>query len=98
VKFLAKNPITVQGVQDAVERSAEQMFGRFGSAEMKLRLVGLDSASGKGVLRCTLMSVEKLRASVALISQINGQTAMGTIIRSSGTIRGLGVRIPRRQR
>lgn len=88
--------ISAQGVKEAVEASVEQMFGKFGSAEMKVRLIALDSARRMAVLRCELKSVEKLRCAVALISQVNRQMAMAAVIRSSGTIKGLGVRIPRR--
>lgn len=88
----------MEGVKEAIERSVERMFGKFGLAEMNMRLIGHDSGSGKAVLRCELKSVEKLRAAVALTSMVSGQAAMASIICSSGTIRGLGVRIPRRQR
>jgi RNase P/RNase MRP subunit POP5 len=76
--------------------SVEQMFGRFGSAEMKLRVIGFGSASDKAILRCSLDSVEKLRAALAMISYTNEQPAAAMVIRSSGTIRGL--RVPMRQR
>ena len=74
------------------------MFGRFGVAEMKLRLIGLDLAGDKAVLRCALDSVERLRAALAIISEVNQQTAAAMVLRSSGTIRALMVRIQRRQR
>jgi RNase P/RNase MRP subunit POP5 len=50
------------------------------------------------VFRCTLESVERLRAALAMISQINQQAAGAMVIRSSGTIRALKVRMRRRQR
>jgi RNase P/RNase MRP subunit POP5 len=98
VKFLTKSPVSAHIVDEAVVRSAEQMFGKFGVAEMKARLIGLDRAGGKAVFRCALGSVEKLRAALAMISQVNGQAAAAMVIRSSGTIRGLKVRIERPQR
>jgi RNase P/RNase MRP subunit POP5 len=65
------------------------MFGRFGTAEMKLRVIGFAPVSDKVVLRCSLESVEKLRAALAIISYANQQPAAAMVIRSSGTIRGL---------
>jgi RNase P/RNase MRP subunit POP5 len=74
------------------------MFGKFGSAEMRVRLIGLNPAGDKAVFRCALGSVEKLRAALAMIARMNGQPAAAMVARSSGTIKALGVRIQRRQR
>jgi RNase P/RNase MRP subunit POP5 len=65
---------------------------------MKVRMIGLDPAGDKAALRCARGSVEKLRAAVAMISHVSGQPAAAMVIRSSGTIRALKVRIQRRQR
>ncbi len=78
--------------------SVEQMFGRFGVAEMNLRVIGFGSVSDKVVLRCSLESVEKLRAALAMISYANQQPATAMVIRSSGTIKGLGVQMHQRKR
>jgi RNase P/RNase MRP subunit POP5 len=74
------------------------MFGRFGVAQMNVRLIGIDPAGEKAVLRCASESVERLRAALAMISEVNQQTAAAMVLRSSGTIRGLKVRIQRRRK
>jgi RNase P/RNase MRP subunit POP5 len=73
------------------------MFGKFGAAEMKVRMIGLDPVGDKAALRCARGSVEKLRAAVAMISHVNAQPAAAMVIRCSGTIRALKVRIRRPQ-
>jgi RNase P/RNase MRP subunit POP5 len=73
------------------------MLGKFGIAEMKLRVIGFDSANGI-VLRCSLATVEKLRAALATISFANQRPAAAMVVRSSGTIDGLGARIKRQRR
>ena len=78
--------------------SVEQMFGTFGATEMKLRVIGFGSVSDKIVLRCSLESVDKLRAALAMISYVNQQPAAGMVTRSSGTIRGLRVQMHQRKR
>jgi RNase P/RNase MRP subunit POP5 len=65
---------------------------------MKVRLIGLHPLGDKAVFRCTLESVERLRAALAMISQINQQPAAAMVIRSSGTIRALKVRMQRPKR
>ena len=74
------------------------MFGRFGAAEMKLRVIGFGSVSDKVVLRCSLESVEKVRAALAMISYASQQPAAAMVIRSSGTIRGLRAQMHQRKR
>jgi RNase P/RNase MRP subunit POP5 len=98
VRFLAKDPLSALAIEEAVFGSVEQMFGKFGAAEMKLRVIGLGSVSDHVVLRCSLESVEKLRAALAMISFANQQPAAAMVIRSSGTIRGLGVHTHQRKR
>ena len=98
VRFLTKDPVSAQAIEDAVVHSVEHMFGNFGAAEMKVRMIGLDPVGDKAALRCALRSVEKLRAAVAMISHVNGQPAAAMVTRSSGTIKALKVRIQRRQR
>lgn len=79
-------------------RSIEDMVGRLGSAEMKARLIGFEQATGKAVFRCEAGSGEKLRAAVALITHANGNPTAAMVMRSSGTIRALKMRIQRRGR
>ena len=98
VKLLTKDPPSVQTVADTISSSVEQMFGKFGSAEMKVRLIGFDPAGDKAVLRCALGSVQKLRAALAMIVRMNGQPAGAMVVRSAGTIKALGIRMQRRQR
>lgn len=98
VRFLTKGPVSTQAIEEAVDRSVEQMFGKFGSAEIKARLIGLGSVGDKAAFRCARQSVEKLRAALAMISHVNGQPAAAMVIRSSGTIKALRMRFERRQR
>jgi len=98
VRFLAKDQVSEQAVESAVAASVSQMFGRFGVAQMNVRLIGLDSAGDKAVLRCASESVERLRAALGMILEVNQHPAAAMVLRSSGTIRGLKVRIQRRRR
>ena len=98
VKLLTKDPPSAQTVADTINSSVEQMFGKFGSAEMKVRLIGLDPAGEKAVVRCALGSVQRLRGALATIVRVNGQPAGAMVVRSAGTIKGLDIRMQRRQR
>jgi RNase P/RNase MRP subunit POP5 len=93
-----RDSVSAKAIRETIDRSVEHMFGRFGSAEMKVRLIGLNMSGDKAVLRCASRSVEKLRAVLAMISLVNGQPAAAMVVRSSGTIRALEIRIQREQR
>jgi len=98
VRFLTKDPISAQAIEEAVRHSVEEMFGKFGSAEIKARLMGVSSAGDKATFRCALGSVEKLRTALAMISHVNGQPAAAMVVKSSGTIKALRVRFQRQQK
>ena len=97
VRIISIEPISVQTFDRTVDRMVEESFGKFGSAEMKVRMIGLNAESDRAVVRCAQGSVEKLRTALAMISRVDGQPAAAMVLRSSGTIRGLGVRVQRRQ-
>jgi len=61
-------------------------------------MIDLNPAGDKAVIRCAANSVQKLRGALAMISRVGGEPAAAMVVRSSGTIKGLGVRIQRRQR
>jgi len=98
VRFFTKDPVCAEVVERAVFRSIEDMVGKLGSAEMKARLIGFEQTTGTAVLRCRLGSVERLRAAVALITHTNGNPTAAMVMRSSGTIKALKMRIQRHRR
>lgn len=63
-----------------------------------MRVIGIQETEEKAVLRCKSHGVERLRAALALITNIDGNPAAAMVLRSSGTIKALKARIPRRRR
>lgn len=98
VRFLTKDAVSTRVIEHSVRRSVEETVGKLGCAEMSLRLIGFQEADGKAVFRCRSASVERLRAALAFITHVNGTPAAAMVLRSSGTIKALKARIPRRQR
>lgn len=98
VRFLTNGEVSAKVIEHNVRRSVQHVVGKLGSAEMNLRLIGFQEADGKAVFRCRSASVEKLRTALAFITHIDGNPAAAMVLRSSGTIKALGVRIPRRRR
>mgnify|MGYP001037252461 CR=1 FL=1 len=98
VKFLPSQSLSAEAIERSVYQSIKQMLGEFGSAEMSARMIGFDDSSNKAVFRCNAPSVEKLRAVLALMTQMEGNPVAAMVLRSSGTIKALRARIPRRGR
>jgi ribonuclease P/MRP protein subunit POP5 len=98
VRFITKDAVTTKVIEQTVRRSVEDMVGKLGSAEMNVRFIGFQEADGRAVFRCKSGSVERLRAALALVTHVDGNPAAAMVLRSSGTIKALKVRIPRRRR
>jgi RNase P/RNase MRP subunit POP5 len=97
VRFITKDGITTKVIEQTVRRSVEDLVGKLGSAEANVRLIGFEELERKAVFRCKSESVERLRAALALVTHANGNPVAAMVLRSSGTIRALKVRIPRRR-
>lgn len=95
VRFFAGGHISGKTVQESVQRSVEEMLGQFGSVELKARMISFDDGERKAVFRCNSRSLEKLRAALALMTHMDGCPVAALVLRSSGTIKGLKVPVPR---
>jgi len=98
VRFITNETVTTKAIEQTVRRSVQDMVGKLGSAEMNVRLIGFQEADGRAVFRCKSGSVERLRAALALVTHVDGNPAAAMVLRSSGTIKALKARIPRRRR
>ena len=98
VKFLARDPLCTDSIEQAVQQSIEEMVGQLGSAEMRMQMIGFDEGVCKAVFRCSSGSIEKLRAVLAVMTHVNGNPTAAMVLRSSGTIKGLRTPIRRRRK
>jgi len=98
IRFLTKEAVSAKALEQTVRRSVEEIVGKFGSAEMNMRVIDIQETDGKGILRCKSQRVESLRAVLALITNVDGTPAAAMVLRSSGTIKALKAGIPRRPR
>jgi RNase P/RNase MRP subunit POP5 len=94
VDFFAKTPLSSKAAEQAVHCSIEEMLGKLGSAEIRARMIGFDETRCRAVFRCDSRSIEKLRAVLALMTNIGGNPVAMMVLRSSGTIRGLKIQAP----
>lgn len=97
VKFFAKTPLSSKVAEQAVHRSIEEMLGKLGSAEIRARMISFDETRCRAVFRCNSRSTERLRAVLALITNVDGNPVAAMVLRSSGTIKALKMQAPPHQ-
>jgi RNase P/RNase MRP subunit POP5 len=93
VKFLMTDAVSAQRVEQSVRTHMEEMLGKVGLSEMKARVLAVDEQKSTAMLRCDLSAVERLRAVLALMRQMDGRPVAAFTLRSSGTIKGLGTKL-----
>jgi len=93
VKILADKAITDRAFSLGLETAAEHLFGHVGLAEISPRVVSYDHERLTALVRCSAEGVQKLRATLALITEIENNRIAMFVLGVSGTIRGLRQRL-----
>lgn len=70
-------------------KSLLSLFGEVALADSRLFLSKFDEATCKGVLQCSLESLEQVLTSAAILSSVDGVRVSFQPLKTSGTIRGL---------
>ncbi|MDO8626828.1 MAG: Rpp14/Pop5 family protein [Candidatus Diapherotrites archaeon] len=64
-------------------------FGELGTAKQRLWLAGFNSETNTGILRCTLSTVEEVKAGMLFLREVRNKTVVPKILKVSGTIKSL---------
>jgi ribonuclease P/MRP protein subunit POP5 len=89
LKVVSAQIVTERAVMNAIWKAILQLYGEYGASQTDLRLVEADQERNYAVVRCSHKSLEKTRASIASITEINGKPAAVHVIGVSGTLRAL---------
>jgi RNase P/RNase MRP subunit POP5 len=74
---------------DAIWASVSKLFGEAGASTTGLALISLEAERKLAVLRCTLVSLPAVRASLAALTKIMGRGAAVHVLAVSGTLKAL---------
>jgi RNase P/RNase MRP subunit POP5 len=74
---------------DAVWASVSKLFGEVGASTTGLALILLDVERKLAVLRCTLVSLPTVRASLAALTRVAGKETTVHVLAVSGTLKAL---------
>ena len=89
LKVVSEQAVTERAVMNAVWKAILQLFGEYGASQTDLSLMEADSQRNCAVVRCSHKSLERTRASIASITEINGKPAVVHVMGVSGTLRAL---------
>jgi len=74
---------------DSIWGSITQIYGEYGASQANLVLINYDVESKIAVVRTNLLAVNKLRTSIATITQIGNKPLAIHVMAVSGTIKAL---------
>jgi RNase P/RNase MRP subunit POP5 len=89
LKAISERPLSSEQFEKALFSSVRRLFGEFGLARIRPRLVRFDANSSEAVIACNNEGVSALQAAVGLISSASDAPVSVLTIRVSGTIKGL---------
>jgi len=89
VKIVANKAMTKKAFSLSLVAAVEHLFGHIGLAEISPQIVSYDQECSTALVKCSRESVQKLRSTLALITEIENSPAAAFVLRTSGTIRGL---------
>lgn len=74
---------------DALWSAVLRLYGEYGASKMGLTLIDYSEEKGLAIIRTFHTEVEKVRAAIATITEINAKPAAVHILTVSGTLRAL---------
>jgi len=89
LKVESEQPVNERDVIDAVWKAVLKLFGEYGASQANLSLMEYTPQRNFAILRCSHTALERVRASIASITEINGKPAVVHATGVSGTLRTL---------
>lgn len=86
VQFESTRNLTESQISTDLQSLITQLYGSVGSSKIKPHLIFFDSIQNTSIIRCSLESLEELKAAIILWSSINGQPIRPTIRYVSGSL------------
>lgn len=90
-EVISEEPITFSDLESAIWNTAQDFFGELGTSKISLWIIKnlYDEQKQIGVIRCNNLSVDKVLATLGLITRLGDIRIIFKIHKVSGTIKGL---------
>ena len=89
VEVVSDRNVSGEDLRLALEGVGKSFFGSVGLLQVSPKILRYDPIRGEAILKCRVESLDKVRSTVALLTQVSDQPAAAFVVRSSGTIRAL---------
>jgi ribonuclease P/MRP protein subunit POP5 len=89
LRVVSEQRVTERAVMDAVWNAVLELFGEYGASQTNVSLIKYDPHRNFVVVRCSHTALERVRASVASVTEIDGKPAVIHVIGVSGTLKAL---------
>lgn len=86
-KIVSDASVSGQQVAHALRNAVVQHIGATGAASAGFLVMEFDEESQKGILRCTNKELERVRSSLAMVTEIDSKRALVHITDVTGTIK-----------
>ncbi|MGD9130343.1 MAG: Rpp14/Pop5 family protein [Candidatus Bathyarchaeota archaeon] len=92
LEVVGDQPVDERAVLDAVQASVIRLFGEYGASKANLKLIKYIPEKHQVVICCSHRMLEKVRAAIASIMELNGKTVAVHVVGVSGTLKALSKR------
>lgn len=89
LEVVSEQPVDERAVLDAVQASVSRLFGEYGASKTNLKLITYIPEKRQFVICCSHTMLEKVRAAIASIMEVNGKPAAMHVVCVSGTLKAL---------
>ena len=89
LRVVSEQRVTERAVMDAVWNAVLELFGEYGASQTNVSLIEYEPQRNYAVVRCSHTALERVRASVASVTEIDGKPAVIHVIGVSGTLKAL---------
>jgi len=89
LRVVSEQHVNERAVMDAVWNAVLELFGEYGASQTNVSLIEYEPQRNYAVVRCSHTALERVRASVASVTEIDGKPAVIHVIGVSGTLKAL---------
>lgn len=89
MKIIADNYLNKEKLNSVIHFAIKRAHGEQGLMEIDPRIISYNASSNEAVVRCRNSSVNKLRASLTLITNFDERAMSIFVLKTSGTLKSL---------
>jgi len=88
-RILTDTSLSSEKLSRQIDQSMRKLFGEIGTLQAHVRLTRYNPTNMIGILRCSATWVERVRAALALTTNMEGSRCAFHVLKSSGSIASL---------